>query len=186
MTEKEWIEGCKRGDNDTRKQLYERYAGQLMAVCTRYTGDAESAKDVLHDSFLSIFRSFHQFSYHGEGSLKAWMVRIAVNEALNYLRRKATDREMPMEELPDTADGADDDDLLHIPPAVLLRFIRELPDGYRTVFNLYVFEEKGHKEIARLLGISEHSSSSQYHRARTLLQKKITDYRKKNDDGRKR
>ncbi len=187
MTEQELVERCGRGDNHARKQLYERYAGQLMAVCTRYTGDRESAKDVLHDGFLNIFRSFDQFTYQGDGSLKAWMTRIVVNEALNYLRRKtAVSQEVLVEQIPDTADDGDEEDLQQIPTSVLMQFIRELPDGYRTVFNLYVFEDKGHKEIAQMLGISEHSSSSQYHRAKTLLRKKITDYRKKNDDERKR
>ena len=82
MNETELVERCGKGDNLARKQLYERYAGQLMAVCVRYTGDREVAQDVLHDGFLNIFRSFSQFTYKGEGSLKAWLTRIMVNEAL--------------------------------------------------------------------------------------------------------
>ena len=73
MNETELVERCGKGDNLARKQLYERYAGQLMAVCVRYTGDREVAQDVLHDGFLNIFRSFSQFTYKGEGSLKAWL-----------------------------------------------------------------------------------------------------------------
>ena len=96
--------------NLARKQLYERYAGQLMAVCVRYTGDREVAQDVLHDGFLNIFRSFSQFTYKGEGSLKAWLTRIMVNEALGYLRKKAsTNQEVIVEELPDVIDGDEDD-----------------------------------------------------------------------------
>ena len=76
MNETELVERCGKGDNLARKQLYERYAGQLMAVCVRYTGDREVAQDVLHDGFLNIFRSFSQFTYKGEGSLKAWLTRI--------------------------------------------------------------------------------------------------------------
>ncbi len=90
MNETELVERCGKGDNLARKQLYERYAGQLMAVCVRYTGDREVAQDVLHDGFLNIFRSFSQFTYKGEGSLKAWLTRIMVNEALGYLRKKAS------------------------------------------------------------------------------------------------
>ena len=56
-------------------------------------------------------------------------------------------------------------------------FIAELPEGCRTVFNLFVFEEKSHKEIAKLLGIKEHSSTSQLHRAKYLLAKKIKEYK---------
>ncbi len=179
MNELELAKGCIKEDNHARKQLYECYAGQLMAVCIRYTGNREAAKDVLHDGFLQIFRSIQQFDYKGEGSLRAWMTRVVVNESLNYLRRKAaTERETAMDELPDMADD-DAGDFGEIPRSVLMQFIKELPEGYRTVFNLYVFEEKGHKEIARLLGIAEHTSSSQFHRAKTLLIKKINDYRKK-------
>ena len=173
MNETELVERCGKGDNLARKQLYERYAGQLMAICVRYTGDREVAQDVLHDGFLNIFRSFSQFTYKGEGSLKAWLARIMVNEALGYLRKKAsTNQEVIVEELPDVIDG-DEDDFEQIPQSVLMQFIKELPDGYRTVFNLYVLEEKGHKEIAEMLGITEHTSSSQLYRAKTLLMKKI-------------
>ncbi len=162
MNETELVERCGKGDNLARKQLYERYAGQLMAICVRYTGDREVAQDVLHD-----------------GSLKAWLTRIMVNEALGYLRKKAsTNQEVIVEELPDVIDG-DEDDFEQIPQSVLMQFIKELPDGYRTVFNLYVLEEKGHKEIAEMLGITEHTSSSQLYRAKTLLMKKINDYRKR-------
>ena len=72
MNEAELAERCGKGDNLARKQLYERYAGQLMAICIRYIGDRETAQDVLHDGFLNIFRSFDKFTYKGEGSLKAW------------------------------------------------------------------------------------------------------------------
>lgn len=85
MNEAELAERCGKGDNLARKQLYERYAGQLMAICIRYIGDRETAQDVLHDGFLNIFRSFDKFTYKGEGSLKAWLARVMVNEALGYL-----------------------------------------------------------------------------------------------------
>ena len=180
MEETEIIKGCGRGDNSARKRLYELYAGQLYAVCVRYIGDKEAAQDVLHDVFLRIFRSFDRFSYRGEGSLRAWMMRITVNESLEYLRGKAvmSDYEAMMENLPDVVEG-EDESLEQIPHEVLMDFIRELPDGYRTVFNLYVFEEKGHREIARLLGITEHTSSSQLARARALLIKKVNNYKKR-------
>ena len=178
MSETELVERCGKGDNLARKQLYEHYAGQLLAVCIRYVGDREVAQDVLHDAFLNIFRSIHRFVWQGEGSLKAWLVRIVVNEALACLRFRSASlsHEMVLDEIPDV-DDPPEDDWAEIPQAVILRFIQELPPGYRTVFNLYVFEGKGHKEIARLLGITEHSSSSQLFRARTLLIKKVNEYR---------
>ena len=179
MNETELVKRCGKGDNLARKQLYERYAGQLLAVCIRYTGDREVAQDILHDSFLNGFRSIGHFVYQGEGSLKAWLHRIVVNEALGYLRQQSVSlsHEVVMDDIPDVEDS-EEDDWETIPPKVILQFVQELPSGYRTVFNLYVFEEKGHKEIARLLGISEHSSSSQLSRARALLMKKVNQYRK--------
>ncbi len=179
MNETELVKRCGKGDNLARKQLYERYAGQLLAVCIRYTGDREVSQDILHDSFLNGFRSNGHFVYQGEGSLKAWLHRIVVNEALGYLRQQSVSlsHEVVMDDIPDVEDS-EEDDWETIPPKVILQFVQELPSGYRTVFNLYVFEEKGHKEIARLLGISEHSSSSQLSRARALLMKKVNQYRK--------
>ena len=86
-------------------------------------------------------------------------------------------QEVLMEQLPDTEE--DDEGVGDIPQAELMKMIAGLPDGYRTVFNLYVFEDKSHKEIAQMLGITEHTSSSQFYRAKTLLAKKINEYRKK-------
>lgn len=177
MTEEELAQRCAKADALARKQLYEQYGGQLMSICLRYVCDRESAQDVLHDGFIRIFQSFQQFHYQGIGSLKAWMSRIMVNEALGFLRKKnlQVQQEVLMEEIPDREDEESTED---IPPAVLMKLIRELPDGYRTVFNLYVFEEKSHKEIGALLGIIERTSSSQFYRAKTLLMKKINEYRK--------
>ena len=180
ISEEELSLQCQRGDMQARRTLYERYGGGLMAICLRYIGDRETAEDVLHDGFLRIFQSIKQFSYQGEGSLKAWLSRVMVNEALGYLRKKNVQlqQEVLMTEIPDVPD-TDDSDLNDIPRSVLMKFISELPDGYRTVFNLYVFEEKSHKEIGSLLGITEHTSSSQFYRAKSLLIKKINEYRKR-------
>lgn len=180
ISEEELSLQCQRGDMQARRTLYERYGGGLMAICLRYIGDRETAEDVLHDGFLRIFQSIKQFSYQGEGSLKAWLSRVMVNEALGYLRKKNVQlqQEVLMTEIPDVPD-TDNSDLNDIPRSVLMKFISELPDGYRTVFNLYVFEEKSHKEIASLLGITEHTSSSQFYRAKSLLIKKINEYRKR-------
>ena len=103
-----------------------------------------------------------------------------VNEALGFLRTRnaQVQQEVLLDEIPDVPD-TDDNSLDKIPQAVLMQMIRELPEGYRTVFNLYVFEDKSHKEIASILGITERTSSSQFYRAKSLLIKKINEYRKK-------
>lgn len=178
MSEEELSLQCKRGDSHACRMLYERYGGGLMAICLRYIGNKDNAEDVLHDGFIRIFQSIRKFTYQGEGSLKAWLSKIMVNEALGYLRRQnvQAQQEVLMENIPDTADDADSLD--DIPQSVLMKMISELPDGYRNVFNLYVFENKSHKEIASLLGITEHTSSSQFYRAKSLLIKKINEYRR--------
>lgn len=151
-----------------------------MAICLRYMADREAAEDVLHDGFLHIFECIDQFVYQGKGSLRAWLCRVITNEALNALRKRnrQQSQEMLVEEMPDVAD-TDDTSMGDIPTSELMQMVEELPDGYRTVFNLYVFEEKSHKEIADLLGISEHTSSSQFYRAKCILTKKMNDYRKR-------
>ncbi len=176
LSEKELTERCREGDNAARKQLYEQYADLLMAVCLRYCGDRDTAQDILHDGFLKAFRSFAQFQYKGDGSLRAWLTRIMVNGALEVLRKRNMFNEQPIDEMP--GDIEDEEDIELIPPSVLMQFVRELPEGYRTVFNLYVFEDKSHKEIAEALGITEHTSSSQFFRAKKLLMKKVSAYLK--------
>ncbi|MBP3203500.1 MAG: sigma-70 family RNA polymerase sigma factor [Bacteroidales bacterium] len=158
--------------------FYERYSGFLTAVCSRYVPDRADVKDILQDAFLQMFDAARRFEYRGEGSLKAWASRIAVNRALKWLR--AQGRLRRVEDLPDVPEE-EVGTLEKVPPAVLQGFIRELPDGYRTVFNLFVFEGMPHREIARLLGIKEDSSASQFFRARAVLAKKINLYIKEHE-----
>ena len=108
--------------------------------------------------------------------MRAWLTRIMVNGALEQLRKQSLMNEQPIEELPE--DIEEEESLELVPEAELMRFIAELPAGYRTVFNLYVFEDKSHKEIADLLGITEHTSSSQLFRAKKMLQQKVSAYLK--------
>lgn len=158
--------------------FYERYAGYLTAVCSRYVPDRASAQDILQDAFLQIFDAAPRFEYRGEGCLKAWAARITVNRALRWL--KARGRLRFLETLPERPEE-EVADVKKVPPAVLQDFIKSLPDGYRTVFNLVVFEQKSHKEIAALLGIKEDSSASQFFRARAALAQKINQYLKEHE-----
>ena len=162
------------------KMLYDRYVGYLTAVCARYIPDDDEVKDILQEAFIRVFQSMDKFTWRGEGSLKAWLTRIVVNDSLKFLRRKkplplsATMAE-PMDEEEPASDA--------VPLAVIQWMIRKLPDGYRTVFNLFVFEDKSHKEIASLLGIKENSSASQLFHAKALLARWIKDYIKLKDNG---
>lgn len=148
----------------------------MLAVCYRYTGDMDEAHDVLHDGFIKIFSNF---TFRGECSLATWMTRVMMTQAIDYLRRKQrfTQLVVSEERLPDVIDEASvAESGSGLSEEVLMKFVAELPDGCRTVFNLYVFEEKSHKEIARLLHIKEHSSTSQLFRAKCLLAKRIKEY----------
>lgn len=152
-----------------------------MSLVLRYVGDSDAAKDVLQDSFISIFTTISRFKWRGSGSLAAWMQRIAVNGALNYLRdNRHMDNDA--DEIPDVEEEAPDAGLVEkIDTDTLLRFISELPQGYRMVFNMFCIEGYSHREIARELGINERSSASQLVRAKGLLAKKIKTYIKENE-----
>ena len=159
------------------KALYDRYAGFLTAVCSRYIENKEDVKDLMQDSFIRIFSSIGSFEYRGEGSLKAWMSRIVINNTLKYIRDNIQKGMISIDEdIPDVPDE-EIPEISEIPPSVIQEMIRRLPEGYRTVFNLFVFEGKSHKEIAMLLGIKENSSASQLHRAKALLAGRIREYR---------
>ncbi len=169
------VERLIRGDREAEYELYNRFSGCLMAISMRYMGEKSSAEDALHDTFIKIFKSIKSFKYRGEGSLKAWMCRIAVNTALEELRRLSRERAVPLEQA-DKEIESEPPPLDRVPREVLLRFISELPEGYRTVFNLFCIEEYSHREIAHELGINEKSSSSQLLRAKRLLATKIKSY----------
>lgn len=172
-TEKQLLFEIKNGERGAQRRLYERFAGYLMAVCLRYLTDRETAEDVLQDCFVKILTAVNHFEYRGEGSLKAWMTRVVVNESLSYLKRN--ERFTLSDEIPDEVEE-EAPDIGTVPLELMQRLIEELPTGYRAVFNLYVFEQLSHKEIAEELGIKEKSSSSQFLRARMILAKKIKDY----------
>lgn len=177
MNEIELSEGCRQGDNRARKQLYEQYAGRMLAVCLRYVADRDTAQDLLHDGFIKIFDSFDKFIWRGEGSLRAWMERIMINLSLQLLRKNdIISQSTDIEDVPEVYEEPNAGDVELIPQDVLMGFINDLPVGYRTVFNLYTFEDKSHREIAELLNINEKSSASQLSRAKGVLAKRVKEW----------
>jgi RNA polymerase sigma-70 factor (ECF subfamily) len=175
-SEKSLLHDILSGNRAAQRELYDRYAGYAMATCLRYIADRDAVKDVMQDAFVKVFTSLSQFDYRGEGSLKAWVTRIAANESLNYVRRN--ERLAFTDNVPDVPDD-EEPDIGEVPMQVLLRMIGDLPAGYRAVFNLFVFEGMSHKDIARALGIKESSSASQYLRAKRQLAKEINEYKNK-------
>lgn len=176
--EQRLAEQIRRGDNAAMRVFCSLYVPHLKAICTRYVTDSEDASDVLQETLISIVTHISDFHYLGQGSLKAWATRIAVNESLNYIRRnRRHDLTLQEQYIDDIAEEEEEDPPIEdIPPEVIQQMVRQLPTGYRTVFNLYVFEDKSHQEIAQLLGTSVKTSISQLHKAKNLLAQMIQTY----------
>ena len=155
------------------RQLYQIYVEELSSVCYRYVPDDNDAKDVLQNSFVKIFTSLRTFEYRDESSFRGWMIKIVVNEALRFLRERKkllfTELHEANIQLVEDEEPASD----KISADELHQLIGELPDGYRTVINLYSFEGYSHQKIAELLGITPSTSASQLYFAKRLLSKKI-------------
>ena len=170
------VERTRQKDQRAMSQLYQMYVEELSSVCYRYVPSEDDAKDVLQNSFVKIFTSLPTFDYRDEPSFRGWMIKIVVNESLIYLkeRKKLKFAEQEMNHL----SVIDDEELIpeRITADELHQLIRELPDGYRTVINLFVFEGYPHKKIAELLNITASTSASQLYSAKRLLAKKIKDY----------
>ncbi|MGM9783859.1 MAG: RNA polymerase sigma factor [Candidatus Cryptobacteroides sp.] len=164
------------GDAAAMKSIYDSHVRYLTAVCLRYIPSEDEAKDVLQEAFIKIFSSIGTFR-GSDSALRAWMRRIVVNEALMHLRRRSKDPLVLGDNALPHDVPEEDPEPEGIPPDVLQQMIMRLPEGCRAIFNLYVFEQKSHKEIARLLGIKENSSTSQFHRAKSLMASMIKDYR---------
>ncbi len=168
----------REGEVAALREYYAQYAEYLSGICSRYITDRDDVKDIFQDSLLKIVTNINRFEYRGKGSLRAWSAKITVNQALKFLSSRKKHEFISLDR--DITEEAEEEDppLEDIPPELLHAMIRELPTGYRTVFNLFVFEEKSHREIASLLGIRPDTSASQLHKAKNLLAKKIRQYNK--------
>lgn len=178
--EQRLVKRLQEGDKTAAREFYTRYGGSLAGVCVRYISDEEDVKDVIQNALVHIFSHITDFKYRGNGSLEAWVVRIAVNESLKFLRTKVQ-YELLQPDYDVIDDSEDDPSVRDIPPDILRKMLNRLPTGYRTVLNLYVFEGKSHQEIARLLGIKKDSSASQLLRAKSMLAQMIRKYNNNNN-----
>lgn len=172
MDEQLLIAGCKRGESWARKQLYEVHASVMMSVCMRYVNNKETAKDLLQDGFIKVFTKIDTFSE--TGSLGGWMRKVFVTTALEYLRQNnALKLSINIEDCNDGIEHINASAVDLLSAEELLACIGALPDGFRTVFNLFAIEGYSHKEIAEMLNIKESTSRSQFVRARRTLQKNV-------------
>ena len=167
MDDHQLVKDCLKGKPEAQRQLYEQFAKSMLGVCYRYTKSLNDAEDVLQDGFVKVFLGIHQYKFEGE--LGAWIRRIMVNTALNFLKKNRKYRdEMVFTEQP-LHPVADSNPAIKLEAKELADLIRQLPQGYQTIFNMYAVEGYTHVEIGELLGISDGTSRSQYARARALL-----------------
>lgn len=175
LSEQELIRGCAKGNRAVQKALYEQYCRKMMTICLRYTQSSAEAEDILQDGFVKVF--FNINTFRGESKLDTWMTRIMINTALNHQRQKLY--LLPMMNSEDMSiPEAEEISLADFHLGELISIIQSLPHGCRIIFNLFAIEGYAHKEIARMLEISEGTSKSQYNRAKTLLRSKLKEPRK--------
>lgn len=165
-SEESLIQEVCTGRQAAMRRLYDRYAGYAMATGLRYVPNRDDLHDILQEAFIKVFTSIGSFTWRGEGSLRSWIARIVVNECLTALRRQG--RVVFTDTIPEMGDD-EDPDLERVSDEHLMECIGQLPDGYRIVLNLFVFEGLSHKQIAERLGISPATSASQYFHAKKML-----------------
>ena len=180
LTEQDLALGCIRKERDAQGELYAKYAARLFALSLRYIENREDARDLMHDAMIKAMDNFKSFRYSGEGSIWAWLSRIAVNMAIDRLKENSRFRQIPIELVSegeiDDALEPDAESVSVIPDDVLDGIIAELPPVRRAVFNMYCIDGFSHKEIAGKLGITERGSTSIMAKARASLKKALVNY----------
>ena len=168
------IERCRQGDADALGDLYKAYAKKMRGVCRRYVSDEQTINDVLHDAFVIIFTSFDKL--RDDRKTEAWMMSITRNVASKYKDHLKSLSFVPLEEAESLVVPEKEATVKGVQLEEVLKLIDKLPEGYGKVFRLSVFDGLSHKEIAAMLGIEPHSSSSQLARAKKMLRKMMQQY----------
>jgi len=171
------VKPCLKGDEASRKRLYDLNKRKMFGLCLRYANSREDAKDILQEGFLRVFRDLHL--YGGKGSLEGWIRKIVLNAALDYVSDKK--KKGYSLDLENHVDAMSYEQIYSVfengRPEGLVKIMQQLPPGFRTVLNLYVIEGYTHAQIAAKLQISEGTSKSQLNRAkqkmRTIIQKSL-------------
>jgi len=177
---KQLVEACIKGERKSQKQFYQMFYGKMLASCMRYAENREEAKDIVHDGFIKVFASLKDFGF--KGSLEGWVKRIITNTAIDAVRKKKNFL-VEFEEnknydaiIDDHNDNVEYEQFINIKVEIVMKLIQKLSPMYKAVFNLYVFEEFTHKEIAEQLGINIGTSKSNFAKARRNLIKFFEDY----------
>jgi len=165
------VKGCVRHNGRAQKILYDMYAPKMMGLCLRYTKDKSDAEDIFQEGFIKVFENIHQLQK--AETLEWWIKKIFINEALQLFKhRKKTDFAHDYNSTP-LPTCETNEILQRLGVEEITQLIQELPSGMQMVVNLYIIEGYPHKEIAKLMGISEGTTKSQLHDARKILQKKL-------------
>lgn len=177
ISDKDIVEGCIAGNPKYQKILYQRFANQLFGVCKRFTGSTAEAEDLLQDSFVKIFLNIKNF--RNECSLGFWVKRLTINTLVSHFRKKSSlkrafEVDDLSEDIPDTSLPAD----VAIPMEVIVKMVNELPEGYRTVFNLKEIDGYDYAEIAEMLNCTNSTVRSQLYKAKQSLKSKIELWKK--------
>lgn len=173
--EQQLIAACLSNNRKGQHKLFKLYYGKMMAVCMRYANNYEEAQDMLNEGFMKIFANLDK--YADQGSFEAWMKRVVVNTAIDYQRKyKSLVQMVNYEVVPevDIATFDENEAISKISTDELLSLIQQLPPTSRSVFNMYVFEDYSHAEIAQLLDMKEGTSHWHLNFARTKLKELIT------------
>lgn len=184
LTEEQLLLGCQKGNREICNMLYQELAPYMKAVCKRYVIEQQTAEDIMHDAFIKVFAEVGSFTWKGEGTFRAWVVRIMINASIDYLKQTAKRNEHNYNDSFDIAesfdDNNDDDESLlgmvkqkGIGRDELMEMLETLPETTRLVFNLYAIEQLKHKDIANILGIAEEASRTRLKRARIQLREKL-------------
>lgn len=167
MTIEQLINDCKKNDIKAQEQLYRQFAPKMFSVCLKYSRSYTEAQDHLQDAFLLVFEKIHLFEF--KGSFDGWIKRVVINHVLQQYRNKNF-LSLIDEDIIEEVEVEFDEE---ISMEFLMKIIQELPDRYRLVFNLNVFENYSHQEIADTLGITVGTSKSNLSRAKMILKEKI-------------
>lgn len=174
------VKDCLKGKRLGQRRLYDKYKTSLYMICQRYADSLPEAEDMLQESFISVYRDLHQYDPN-KGKLYTWMRRVTINCALQRLRRKKMHFLELEEELIEGNSADTLDPVSNLQLSDLIQLIQKLPNGYRTVFNLYEIEGYSHNEIAEMLNISVGTSRSQFFKARKMLRALIESVSKKKE-----
>jgi RNA polymerase sigma-70 factor, ECF subfamily len=170
------IKGCLEGDRKAQQAVYKLLYGKMKVVCMRYTRDTDQALDVLQEGFIKVFQNMERYS--GAGSFEGWVRRIMVNLSIDRFRKQKNDLlllngSMSIEDYEDQVeDEADvESEDYDFTPEQILEAMQQLSPAYKTVFNLYVFENYTHQDIAEALSISIGTSKSNFAKAKRNMKK---------------